>query len=174
MKLYLGLGVFVLLAGAAAFLGGRLVNSNVGNVRLGGPNEGQVSVSLDQITPAPELPTWRADITGSFVERKDNTLIVQAVAFGSGVAGVSGESPLDENSGVRVEVVVTAASLIYKDVTQFPDPMNGEIRNVQQSAAEGRLDELSSQSSLSVWGRRSGDRIIADVLFYMNPADIKK
>ena len=171
---YISLGIAILLIGIAAFIAGRLINSNVGIVGLGGPNGGRVSISLNDITPAPELPTTKADVTGLFVERKDNTLVVQAVTFGTGVGGVSGEVPMDENSGIRLEVIVTSATMIYKDVTQFPPPVNGEIHNVQQSVTEGTLDELNTQSFISVWGRRSGDRVIAEVLLYMNPESMKK
>jgi hypothetical protein len=173
-KLYVILGVVLLLVGAAAFVAGRMINGKVGIVGLGGPNGGRVSISLEDITPAPELPGAKADITGLFVERKDNTVVVQAVSFGTRVGGVSGDSPLDENSGIKVEIVVTGETTIYKDVTQLPVPVNGEIHNVQQAAEEGTLDDLNSQTFVTVWGRRSGDRIIADVLFYSNPQSIKK
>ncbi len=173
-KLYISLGVVILLVGVAAFVAGRMINGSVGTVGLGGPNSGRVSISLDDITPAPELPNAKADVTGSFVERKDNTIVVQAVSFGAGVGGVSGDSPLDENSGIRVEIVSTGETKIYKDVTQFPAPVNGEIHNIQQAVEEGTLDDLNSQSFITVWGRRSGDRITAEVLFYSNPQSIKK
>jgi hypothetical protein len=173
-KLYFGLGLAILLIGIAAFIAGRLINGNVGNVALGGPNVGRVSISLNDITPAPELPGTKADITGLFVERKDNTIVVQANSFGSGVGGVSGDSAMDENSGIRVEIVVTVQTAIYRDVTQFPAPVNGEIHNVQQAAEEGTLDDLNSQTFITAWGRRSGDRIVANVLFYSNPESIKK
>jgi hypothetical protein len=173
-KLYIIFGVVILLIGIAAFVAGRMLNGKVGIVGLGGPNGGRVSISLDDITPAPELPDTKADTTGMFVERKDNTIVLQAVSFGSGVGGVSGDSPLDENSGIRVEIVVTGETMIYKDVTQFPAPVNGEIHNVQQAAEEGTLEDLNSQTFVTVWGRRSGDRIIADTLFYSNPQSIKK
>ena len=173
-KLYVSLGVAILLIGIAAFVAGRMLNGNAGTVGLGGPNSGQVSISINDITPAPELPATPADVTGSFVERKDNAITVQAVTFGTGVGGVAADSPMDENSGVRLEIIVTSATRIYKDVTEFPAPVNGEVHNVQQAAEEGTLDELNTQCFLSVWGRRSGDRIIADVLFYMDPQSIKK
>jgi len=173
-KFYIVLGVVILVVGFAAFIAGRMINGKIGTVGRGGPNAGRVSISLNDITPAPELPHTKADITGSFVERKDNIIIVQAVSFGTGVGGVSGDSRLDENSGVRVEVVVTGETEVYKDVTQFPAPVNGEIHNVQQAAEEGTLDDLNSQTFITVWGRRSGDRIIANILFYSNPQSIKK
>lgn len=173
-KLYIILGITILLVGAAAFMAGRMINAAVGTVGLGGPYGGRVSISLNDITPAPELPPTRADITGSFVERKDNTIVVQAISFDSGVGGIAGDAPLDENSGIKVEVVVTGETTIYKDVTQLPEPVNGEIHNLQQMVEEGTLDDLNSQSFISVWGRRSGDRITANVLFYSNPQSIKK
>ena len=173
-KLYLSLGIAILLVGVAAFVAGRMLNGNTGTVGLGGPNAGRVSISLEDITPAPELPITQADITGTVVERKDNTLVVQAVSFTMGVGGISSEAPMDENSGIKVEIVITGATSIYKDVTQFPAPVNGEIHNVQQAAEEGTLDDLNTDTFVSVWGRRSGDRIIADVLFYSNPQSFKK
>lgn len=173
-KLYVISGIVILLVGVVAFIAGRMFNAAVGTVGLGGPYAGRVSISLDDITPAPNLPTTIPEITGLFVERKDNTIVVQAVSFGPGVGGVSGDSPLDENSGIKVEVVVTGETVIYKDVTQLPAPVNGEIHNVQQAAEEGTLDDLNSQTFITVWGRRSRDRIVADTLFYSNPQSIKK
>ena len=173
-KLYIILGITILLVGVAAFIAGRMLNSNVGSVGLGGPNSGQVFISINEITPAPELPVTRADITGLFIERQDNTIIVQAVSFDVGVGGLSGDAPIDEDSGVRVEIVLTDETGIYKDVTQFPAPVNGEIRNVQQTVVEGTLDDLHPQVSVKVWGRHSGDRIVADVFLYMDPYAVKK
>lgn len=173
-KLYLSLGIGVLVIGIAAFIAGRMLNAGVGPVGLGGPLDGRVSISLNDITPAPELPSTQADVTGLFVERKDNTIIVQAVSFGSGVGGIAGDSPMDENSGIEVEIVVTGETVIYKDVTRLEPPVNGEIHNVQQAVDEGTLDDLNPQSFITVWGRRSGDRIAAEVFFYSNPQSIKK
>jgi hypothetical protein len=172
--LYLIFGIAILVIGVAAFIAGRMLNTNVGIVTLGGPNAGRVSISINDITPAPELPGTQADVTGLFVERKDNTIVVQAMTFGTGVGGVADDSPLDENSGVRVDVVVTSQTMIFKDVTVIPAPINGEIHGLQQAAAEGTLEDLNEQTFITVWGRRSGDRIIADVLFYSNPQSLKK
>jgi hypothetical protein len=169
-KLYLGLGMVILVIGIAAFFAGSLFNAGVGTVGLGGALGGRVSISLNDITPAPELPSTQADVTGLFVERNDNAIIVQVYSF-TGIGGVGGDTT---DSGIRTEIVVSSQTKIYKDVTQLPPPVNGEIHNVQQAAEEGTLEDLSSESFLSVWGRSSGDRVIADVLFYSNPSSIKK
>lgn len=173
-KLFISLGIAILLIGIAAFVGGRMLNGRTGIVSLGGPNAGQVSISINEITPAPQLPTTQADVTGLFIERNDNAIVVQAVTFGPGVGGVANDSPMDENSGVKVELIVTGQTLIYKDVTHIPEAVNGEIHGMQQAADEGTLDDLSPDCFITVWGRRSGDRIIADVFFYSNPKSIKK
>lgn len=164
----------ILLVGAAAFIGGMMLNGRIGPLGWGEFNPGQVSISINEITPAPQLPTIQADVTGLFVERNDNTIIVQAVTFGMGVGGVANDSPMDENSGVKVEIVVTGETKIYRDITEIPEAVNGEIHGMQQAAEEGTLDELNEQTFVTVWGRKSGDRVIADVLFYSNPQFIKK
>ena len=173
-KLYFTLGMAILLVSIAAFVAGRMLNGNIGTVGLGGPNAGQVFISIDEITPAPELPGTRADITGMFIDRKDNTVTVQAITFGAGVGGVSNDSPVDQDSGVRVEVVLTGSTEIYREITQFPAPVNGEVHNIQQAVEEGTLDDLNEQSFINVWGRRSGDRVVADILLYSNPQFFKK
>ena len=173
-KTYLGLGMVILLIGTAVFVAGRMINAGVGTVRLGGPDGERVFISINDITPAPELPVIDPDIRGKFVEMKDNTIVVQAYSFEAGVAGISGDSPIGEESGIRVEVVVTSATMIYKDVTEIPPPVNGEIHNLQQAADIGTLDDLNSDTFITVWGRRSGDRIIANVLFYSNPKLLNK
>jgi hypothetical protein len=173
-KFYILFGFVIILVGAAAFIGGMMLNGKIGPIGWGSVNPERVSISINDVTPAPELPVTQADVTGTFMEMKDNTITVQAVTFGMGVGGVANNSPMDENSGVKVEVVVTGETKIYKDVTQIPEPVNGEIHSVQQAADEGTLDDLDSDSFITVWGRRSGERIIADVLFYSNPKMIKK
>lgn len=173
-KLYIVFGILIFVIGVAAFVAGRMIHGKIGIVSLGGPNAGRVSISLNDITPAPELPATQTDVTGLFVEIKDNAIVVQAVTFGTGVGAVSGDSPMDENSAVKVEVVVTSQTLIYRDVTFIPEPVNGEIHNLQQAVDEGTLEELNDQSFITVWGRRSGDRIVAEVLFYSNPQSLKK
>jgi hypothetical protein len=89
---------------------------------------------------------------------------------GGAVAG----SPLD-NSGPKVEVVTTGETIIYTETTEFGGPpASGETQVIQQTVGEGSLDDLTSQSFVTVWGRKSGDRIIAEVLFISNPVMFKR
>jgi len=185
-KLIVGLSILVVLVGVAAFIGGRLLNGRVGplGMLLGG-NGGMVSVSVE-VTPASELPTTQPEVIGAFVERKDKTIVIQTVPLNVGKGGmvlqtsvgVVGEamagSPM-ENNGPKVEVVINNDTMIYLETTQPPSaPLtSGETLVMQQTVEEGSLDDLTSQSSVTVWGRKSGDRIMAEVIFISNPIMFK-
>jgi len=180
------MGLLVLLVGAAAFIGGRMLNQRAGPTGLGLPrgNGDMMSVSI-QVTPAAELPTTRPETLGLFVERKDNSIILATISMDEGGGGVvvqagggDGESfagsPVD-NDGPKVEVVTTSETVVYLETTQPPGPpSSGENLVLQQTVAEGSLDDLTSQSFVTVWGRKSSDRIIAEVVFISNPVMFKR
>jgi hypothetical protein len=72
-----------------------------------------------------------------------------------------------DGNGQTLEVVVTGDTLLYKDVTALNDiksqPSSGTI---QQQVEAGSLDGIGSNSMISAWGERRGDRVIANVLVY--------
>ena len=184
-KTILVFGVLIVIVGAAAFIGGRMLNGKVGPLGLGMPLGGgdMMSVSV-QMTPAPELPTTEPDALGLFVERKDNSIFIGELSMEAGGKGVviersesggDGEPSISgpKPDGPKKEVVITSETTIYLENTEFPDPKSGEEVVIQQSVTEGSLDDLTSQSFVTVWGRKSGDRIIAEVLFISNPVIFK-
>jgi hypothetical protein len=178
-------GILVLLVGVAAFIGGRMLNGKVGPLSFGMPmgGNGMVSISV-QITPAPELPTTKPEVVGSFVERKDNSITVATVSMekgggnmvvttGDGGSGQEMSGP--PKDGPQVEVVVTSDTTIYLETTVPPGPpASGESVVLQQTVEEASLDDLTSQSFVTVWGRKSGDRVVADVVFISNPVTFKR
>ncbi len=176
----IGIGLLVVLLAGAAFVGGRLLNgqglpglSSGGPIFSIGPNGGKrVRVNIDDILPAKELPKTPADVRGLFDHRQNNSIFV-----GTGNVAMtvmkdqSGQvHTSSSHSGPVVEVVVTNQTTIYKDVTaeQFngPPPQGQKIQQVVQP---GSLDEVGQNSTLTVWGRQTGDRYIADVLVYTPP-----
>jgi len=168
-KLILGVGVLVLLVSAVAFLAGRMLNRGVSPLGLFGPADDGIS-----ILPAEELPKTQPEVEGLFVERQDNIILVETDKPGGD--GVSG-SPVGMGGGPKFEVVVTTETILYRDTTQPPSrrPSGNDPRVLQQTVEEGTLDDLNnSQSLVMVWGRRSGDRIIAEVLMYSNPVYLQK
>jgi hypothetical protein len=187
-KTFILLGILVIVVGGAAFIAGRMFNQKAGPLGFGMPmgNGDVMSVSI-QITPAPELPTREPDGIGSFVERKDNSIVLATVSMKAGGGGVAvqvdggseGTRPAlsgPPKDGPQVEVVITSDTDIYLETTQPPSepPASGENLVLQQTVAEGSLDDLTPQSFVTVWGRKSGDRIIAEVLFISNPIMFKR
>jgi len=182
-KLYIILAVVIVIVAASAFVGGRLLNGQIGSLGFlpFGNGGGMVSIAVN-MTPAPELPTTQPDATGTFVERKDNIVTVETVSMemggGGGVvvavgAGESGNNVGGE-AGPKVEVVVTNQTKIYRDATEMGEPptSGNQTITVQQVVEPGTLDDMKSQTMLMVWGRKNGDRIIADVISYSNPVII--
>ena len=176
----------LLIVAAAAFVGGRLLNGQGAALGLSpfgfGPGAGmQMSVSLS-VLPAPELPTTLPETTGTFASRKDNSIFVQEFSMsdiggGGGVVALSVDSAgavssEGAESGPKVEVLVTSSTKIYRDATDFgANPPQGDV-SIQQVVEPGSLDDLKSMSMVTVWGRKNGDRIIADVISYSNPVMI--
>jgi len=184
-KTFLFLAVILVVA-AAAFVGGRMLNGQIGSLVflpfLGGQGDMTASFSVE-LLPAAELPTSRPEITGSFAERKDNSIFVQAFSMDGTTSSISGGSTgrviaigsdAPANDGPKVEVVVTNQTKIYRDSTDFGQPQPGKNTAIQQTVEPGSLDDLHAQTMLTVWGRKNGDRIIADVISYSNPVMIQK
>lgn len=152
-KLYISLGLAILLVGLAAFIAGKWIDG-------GSSREDQVS----HATPAPEIPTTTPEVSGLLVERQDNTLILQTVSFDPGSGWRLGDSnaPMDASSGPKVEVVVTGETIIYREDFEFGQS------SIQQTVEETTLDNLDSQMLITVWGRNNGDRVIAEIVLFQH------
>lgn len=177
-----GIGVIVLLA-AAAFMAVRYFAQPQKNVAANGPGEksvmsikgaggGEQTFELN-VKPAKELPATRPDEAGIFVERKDNSVFIGTGEVTVRAKAEPGQEPqVDADfTGPKVEVVISSNTVLYKDTTQL-DPENPGAE-VQQTVELGTIDEITQQSSISVWGRKAGDRIIADVILFSTPFMIK-
>jgi hypothetical protein len=178
----------VIVIAAAAFIGGRFLNQRAslggGLMQVGGAAGGGNVVSMSvEIIPAPELPTTAPDVTGLLAERKDNSIFIQTFSMdttggGTGVVVSSSSasstngvvtSGSSNNNGPKVEVVVTNDTKIYKDVTSMTlNPGDGPTK-IQQVMEPGSLDDITSQTMITVWGRKVGDRVIADIIAFTNP-----
>ena len=177
-----GIVVLVVLLAGAAFVGGRLLTGQglPGQASPGGlsmvtsQGGGEQHISIQTI-PAKELPQTPADARGIFDHRKDNSIFVgtgnvRMMVIKNQQSGQVQTS--SSHSGPTVEVVVSPQTIVYKDVTmqqynggKLP---SGTIK-VQQVVEPGSLDEIGENSDITAWGKKTGDRIIADVLVYTPP-----
>jgi hypothetical protein len=181
-----GVVVLALVLGAAAFVGGRLLNTKA-QAQTGGKGM-QISLVGDkggaggeqrfeiQTEPARELPQTPPDVGGIYVRRADASIFI-----GTGQVTVMAQMGPDGNvtmssnhDGPEVEVVLTHDTIIYKDVTmrQFDgQPVSGKV---QQVVEPGSADEIGENSTVAVWGERRGDRVIAQTLLYSPAAFMVK
>ncbi len=175
-----GVVALVLVLGGAAFVGGRLLNNQPaqtggpGGLVMKGSGAGGSQVSV-QIERAKELPEAAPDATGLFAQRKDNSLFVTiGNKFMVQVDKNGTVNSQTDGNGQQLEIVVTSDTVIYKDATDMVNmkapPADGKV---QQQVAPGSLDEIDTNSFVSAWGERRGDRVIAKVLMYSTPVMFK-
>lgn len=159
------LAVALLLAGAA-FVAGQLLN---GKSMTNGPGLFAGGDRVPEgILPAKELPQTPADVFGFFDHRQDQSIFVVTGQIPKAINELV--DPKTLASGPTVEVIVTTQTTIYRDATaeQFNGPPPSG-QQPQQAVEPGSLDEIAESSIITAWGRKTGDRLIADVLVYANP-----
>ncbi len=180
MPYIIGIGVIVLFA-AAAFMAVRYF-AEPKNAAGGGPGGknvisvegpgGQQAFELN-VKPAEELPDSEPAESGIFIERKDNSVFIGTGEVTVRAKAEPGQDPQVDTdfTGPKVEVVISADTVIYKETTQLdPEDPGAEV---QQTVELSTIDEITEQSSITVWGRKAGDRIIADVILFSTPFMIK-
>lgn len=176
-----GITLIILLAGAA-FVGARMFNGQglpgiSPGMFLAGSNRNGVHIERDDIQPAKELPQTPADVDGIFDHRQDNSIFVGTGNFAVRIQA-DGSGKVETGShydGPLIEIVVTSQTKIYEDVTmqQFNGPPP-EGQKIQQVLEPGSSDGIGESSGVTVWGKKTGDRIIADVLVYLSPVFKRK
>jgi hypothetical protein len=177
--LWLILGVaLVLVLAAAAFLGGRYlqkgpqqaIGQGNGIAISNGPGGQTRFFSSNDIIPAPELPQTAADARGIFVRRQNNSFFVGTGKVQLSIEVKPGGTPQSGSSydGPLVEVVATANTKIYRDDTDLPNVSSTETK-IQQKVSPGDLNDIGQNSMINAWGKKVGDRLVADVILYSNP-----
>ena len=170
-KWFISGGLLIFFLAAAAFVSTQLMRgSGLPTILAGMPGE------VEAVT-AKELPQQDPDFIGIFEHRQYNSIFI-----GTGNPEIAVQQDRSGNvqassthDGPTVEVVITNSTTIYEDVTsqQFNRaPPKGQ--QIQEVVKPGSLDEIGENSMISVWGKTTGDRIIADVLLYEAPAVMQK
>jgi len=125
---------------------------------------------------APELPSPRPDVSGIFVRREGDVIVVGTGAIEAEleVTVVSDEPPQRtvrlSHSGPEVEVVVNADTAVYREDTAMPDldDVEGDEITIQQEVTRVASLDVGEATELQVWGQRQGDHVVAEVLAYRN------
>ena len=141
-------------------------------------------------TPAPELPTTQADVSGLFISRDGVTLIVGAAGFNGQFNGTrqapngtrqapngTRQAP-DPNAtrapyaGAETKVVTNEKTKLYQDVTQFntQDAQNNQSMQQKVKLVDS-LDVLlgadASNGTVSAWGQKNADgQLVANTIVF--------
>ena len=177
-----GIVVVVAVLAGAAYLAARMLlpgkdsemETGRGRTMVLAVDDGSGPVTFRvHVEPNPELPDRPAEAAGVFVKKEDNSYFV-----GTGSIELSVE--VDSNgkqdvglshSGPEIEVVVTHDTVLYREDTEMPSPKPGkdksqEVTIMQEITPVESLEELGDNCEMQVWGRKQGDRIVAEVLVY--------
>jgi hypothetical protein len=164
-----GAVVLVLLLAGAAFVGARLLADRelaADNRQIVVSDSGGGVTALGakvETERADEMPVHAPDVAGLYARREDNRLFVGTGAM-SGVK-VEGRWEL-HHDGPVIEVVTTHDTLVYRDDTlqQLGGvPPSGPV---QQVLTPSMVEEISENSTISAWGERRGDRLVAEVIVF--------
>jgi hypothetical protein len=179
--LFMGGALLLILLLAAAFMGGQLmaqgeegvplsdIDQSImlqdGNVTLQDGGVAQ-SVQAPAMEMASEMPAGAPDTKGLFIGRTDDTL---TLGTGTVMAMISTEPnavPEFSYDGIKQDVLVTNKTKLYIDRTEYA---LGQTAVQQELEEVTNLDMLVENAFVDVWGERTGDRIVADVIVMSLP-----
>ena len=180
--------VLVLILAGAAYAGAQMLSQAAAPAAVsgGGGRRMEMIVEKDDgngataigvsiiVLPAESLPNRPSEAGGVLLRREDNTIIVGTgdIELNVDVDGNTGQRQVSLTSnGPEIEVVITANSNLYEDVTDMeidPEsiPASGEVQLQQEIAPLDSLESLGENVEVEVWGSRSGDRITAEIVVF--------
>lgn len=114
-----------------------------------------------EVRPAPELPVTQPDSVSTVMEVKDNSLIVRPLT--------KGDTTL---AAPQLEVVLTASTQVYQDVTGGPEAEQHLVNGmIQQVVAPYDRQAIKPTDVIAAWGALRGERLGADVVVVYVGAD---
>ena len=119
------------------------------------------------ILPAAELPTDEDGIGGVFTRQEDNSYYVGTGSTSVNVTITNGvPETAVSHSGPEVEVVVNRDTVFYEDITKVSfESSESKEQTLQQVVREiDPPEKLEGAYSISAWGERRGDRVVATTI----------
>lgn len=175
----LGMGMLFLLGilAAGAYTAVQLLAAEPRNVPAGSQvfedvyddGSGNPVTVKTVILPAPELPTDEPGADGVFLRQEDNSYFIGTGSTSINVQINNGEPQVAvDHSGPEIEVVTTNETIYYKDITEVSFEASESKEQTLQMVVRGvdAPDEMVGGESITVWGERRGDRVIAGVMLF--------
>lgn len=158
---WISLTVVALLA--IAYVGGRYLTGEVNPLNMLQFASGNAVMTSIEMEGSKDLPQEKALVVGTYTGRADNIIHVKEIAVNM-VGGV-GYSDGNDANAVTHDVLVTRETKVFQDITDYSIAGQGVIQQVVESAD---LEAMGDDAFMQVWGRKSGDRVIADVVCFSN------
>lgn len=158
--IWISLAVAALLG--VAYVAGRYLTGEVNPMNMLQFANGDRMTSIE-MEGSKDLPQKRALVMGSYTGRADNIIHVKEISV-SMVNGV-GYAGGDDANSVLHDVLVTKNTQIFKDITDYSTAGQGVM---QQVVEPSDLEQMGEDAFVQVWGRKSGDRVIADTICFNN------
>lgn len=172
--LFIGGALLLILLLAAAFMGGQLMAQGEEGVPLseiaqpmtlqdGGVAQ---SVQAPAMEMAPGMPAHAPEATGIFIDRTDDILTIGTGTIRAMISTEPNAVPEFSYDGIQQDVLVTNRTKLYIDRTEY---QLGQTAVQQVLEEVTNLDMLVENAFVDVWGERTGDRIVADVIVMSLP-----
>ncbi|HZY40913.1 MAG TPA: hypothetical protein VFF59_02835 [Anaerolineae bacterium] len=159
-------GIVAAVVAALIFAGGTFAAGRLAAPGRGGEGGFGGQRANFQIQAAKELPTDTPTLSGVVTQRTGNSLSVGQRNGGFAPGGGNGTN----ETTTLVDVVITADTTIYHDTTQLnfngQQPPGGAV---QQTVEPGKVDSISTNSRVTVWGTQNSTQLTAKVLVYTDP-----
>lgn len=184
-KTLVGLVVVVsllLLLGAGAFTAARLISAQGKSDELPAgamvfedvrdDGSGNPVTVKTVILPAAELPQRPSEASGVLLRQQDNSYFVGTGSVSVSVNTINGETTTAvDHSGPAIEVVIGRDTQFYRDVTEvsFEAPESKEQTLQQEVVLVEPPQTLPDGAEIQAWGRKSGDRVIAETIVFSGP-----
>ena len=124
------------------------------------------------VLPAAELPQRPSEASGILVRQEDNSYFVGTGNISVSINVVDGETVTAvDHSGPEIEVVAGRDTQFYRDVTEIEMAFTeSKEQTIQQELAPVEQPEtMPDGAEMLVWGQKSGDRVIAELIVYSEP-----
>ncbi len=121
------------------------------------------------ILPAPELPKEESGVAGVYLRQEDNSYFVGTGSTSVNINVVNDVPDVAvDHSGPEVEVVVTQDTIFYEDITEVSfESSESKEQTLQQVVRQiDSPTELQKGASMTAWGERRGDRVVATVIVF--------
>ncbi len=161
-----GIVLLIVVLGAAAYVGGRLVQQQ----SQAQADNSKQALTVKMVTPAAGVPSTEPDVRGDALSHDGNSIVV---CQSNPVMTINPDGTINKNGSCdsQVQVVIGHDTKFIHDVSALRNPApakQGGSYIIQQAIEPGSANDIGEGTAVRAWGQRSGNRLIAQTILYWN------